>query len=34
VIALFALFALAKYDPIFDNFFYDPTGTTVKQMAL
>ena len=34
VIALFALFALAKYDPIFDNFFYDPTGTTVKPMAL
>ena len=34
VIALFALFALAKYDPIFDNFFYDPTGTAVKPMAL
>lgn len=34
VIALFALFALAKYDPIFDNFFYDSKGTTVKPMAL
>ena len=34
VIALFALFALAKFDPIFDNFFYNPTGTAVKPMAL
>jgi len=34
VVALFALFALAKYDPIFDNFFYDPTGASAKPMAL
>jgi hypothetical protein len=34
VIALFALFALAKYDPIFDKFFYDSKGATVKPMAL
>jgi hypothetical protein len=34
VIALFALFALAKFDPIFDKFFYDTNGTTVKPMAL
>jgi len=34
VIALFTLFALAKFDPIFDNFFYDSKGATVKPMAL
>ena len=34
VIALFALSALAKYDPIFDNFFYDQGGNGVKPMAL
>lgn len=34
VIALFALFALAKFDPIFDNFFYNPGGDTEKPMAL
>ena len=34
VIALFALFALAKYDPIFDNFFYNPSGNAVKPMGL
>ena len=33
VIALFALIALAKNDPIFDNFFYDPSGAAVKPMA-
>lgn len=34
VIALFTLFALAKFDPIFDKFFYNPSGTAVKPMAL
>ena len=34
VIALFALSALAKSDPIFDNFFYDQGGNAVKPMAL